>query len=119
MSRLGCVRYAPKVGRRVGLEERRGDHQRERLAVMADMRAGESWTGAPVRRRVRLITGALSRGVLMRDDGMDPWRPFRISCVNLPDTAVPDRRRNNYAVKRRLVFPVLIRVGCSAGDLHR
>src|ERR1700687_4443836 len=116
MSRLGCVQYAHKVSRRLGLLERRGDHQCDGLAVMADMRTGESWTGAPVRRGARLITGALSRGVLMRDDGMDAWRPFRISCVNLADAAAADCGRDDDAVERCLVLPVLISIGRPAGD---
>ena len=68
-SRFGQVRYAYKVGPGLRFLERRSHHQCDRFAVMADFRTGESWTGAPVRQRARLITGALSLGVLMGEDG--------------------------------------------------
>src|SRR4029077_16124914 len=115
MSRFRGVRHAHKVSRRLGLLERRGDHQCDRLTVMADMRTGERWTGAPVRQRhrARLITGALSRGVLMGDDGTDSRRSLCVRYIDFLDAAATDCGRDDDAVERCLVLPVLISIGRS------
>src|SRR5260370_34481258 len=119
MSRLGCVRYAHKASRRLGLLKGRGDHQCDRLAVMADTRTAESWTGATIRHRARLITGALSRGVLRGDNGTDPRRSFCVRNIDFLDAAATDCGRDDDAVERCLVLPVLISIGRSAGDFYR
>src|SRR5262245_42556177 len=118
MSRLGRVSYAHKVGCRPGLLKRRADHQCDRLAIMADMSAGESWTGAPVRCGVRLITGALILDVLMGDDSVNPRRLFCLSSVDVLDTAATDCGRDDDAIEGCLILPVFIGIGGSARDFH-
>src|SRR5262245_12950599 len=86
---------------------------------MPNMRAGESWTGAPVRRRRRLITGTLNWCILMRNDGMNSWRLLCRRHIDLLDTTTTDRGRDNDAIERRLALPVLISIGRSAGDFCR
>src|ERR1700739_2860845 len=121
MSRFGGVRHAPKVSRRLGLLERRADHQCDRLTVMADMRTGESWTGAPVRQRhrARLITGALSRRILMGEDDTDSRGSLCVKYIDFLDAAATNCGRDDDAIERCLVLPVLISIGRSAGDFYR
>src|SRR5262249_38607505 len=86
---------------------------------MPNMRAGESWTGAPVRRRRRLITGTLTWCIPMRNDARNPWRLSARRHINLLDPPTTDRGRYNDAIERRLALPVLISIGRSAGDFYR